>query len=65
MVKVLFSVAAVIVLYCIVLQGDLKTYLRSHRSDLDSIDKQGLLLNIAYDMASGLQAMHHCNYVHR
>jgi len=46
-------------------QGDVKSYMRSHRSDHDSIEKQGLLLNIACDMASGLQALHHSNFVHR
>lgn len=43
----------------------MKTYLRSHRSDHENIDKQGILLNIACDVASGLQAMHHSNFVHR
>jgi len=42
-----------------------KTYLRSHRTDHESIDKQGILLNIACDVASGLQAMHLSNFVHR
>ena len=43
----------------------MKSYMRSHRSDHENIDKQGLLLNIACDMASGLQALHQNNFVHR
>ena len=47
------------------IQGDVKSYLRSHRTNHDTIDQQGLLLNIACDIASGLQAMHQNNFVHR
>jgi len=42
-----------------------KSYLRNHRADHENIDKQGILLNIACDVASGLQAMHLSNFVHR
>ena len=43
----------------------MKSYLRNHRTDHENIDKQGILLNIACDVASGLQAMHQSNFVHR
>ena len=49
----------------VLLKGDLKSYLRNHRSNVELIDKQGLLLNFACDMAAGLQALHQANYVHR
>lgn len=40
-------------------------YLRNQRSNVEIIDKQGLLLNFACDIAAGLQALHQNNYVHR
>lgn len=47
------------------INGDLRMYLRNQRSNIEMIDKQGLLLSFACDMAAGLQAMHLKNYVHR
>ncbi len=47
------------------LQGDLKTYLRSHRVALDSFNERGLLLKFASDMAAGLQALHQGGFVHQ
>jgi hypothetical protein len=49
----------------ICLQGDLKSYLRSQRSSVETLDKQGSLLNFVCDMAAGLQALHQAGYVHR
>ena len=46
-------------------QGDLKTYLRSHRIALDSFNEKGLLLKFASDMAAGLQALHQGNFIHQ
>jgi len=50
---------------CGCLKGDLKTFLRSRRGSEESLDKQGVLLNFACDMAAGLQEMHQHYYVHR
>ena len=48
-----------------ILQGDLKTYLRSHRVAVESFNEKGLLLKFAADIAAGLLAMHERNYTHR
>lgn len=45
--------------------GDLRMYLRGQRSNIEMVDKQGLLFSFACDMAAGLQALHQQNYVHR
>lgn len=45
--------------------GDLKTYLRSHRSDMQGLLNQGIILSMICDITAGLQALHHMDYVHR
>ena len=50
---------------CHVFQGDLKTYLRSHRVASESFNEKGLLLKFACDMAAGLQALHQANFAHQ
>ena len=47
------------------LQGDLKTYLRSHKIAAESFNERGMLLKFASDIAAGLQTMHESDFVHR
>ena len=51
--------------FVVCLQGDMKTYLRSHKIAVESFNEKGLLLKFACDMAAGLQALHQQGFIHR